>query len=167
MINQPQQPVEVILLKQLASHLATPIFVVDPEGNLLYFNEPAEDILARRYDETGQLPVAEWSTIFTPVDHVTRLRVRWAIQLPVPAQVPVGTNLADVERWMIFATLQKCCGNKTRAAALLGVSLKTLYNRLNAYRAQGLVMDYAATAGRDIEITGLHADLTGELTEAL
>ena len=38
---------------------------------------------------------------------------------------------------MIFATLQKCGGNKTRAAALLGVSLKTLYNRLNAYRARG------------------------------
>lgn len=81
-------------------------------------------------------------------------------------QVPVGTNLADVERWMIFATLQKCGGNKTRAAALLGVSLKTLYNRLNAYRAQGLVMDYAAaTAGRDIEITGMHGDLVSELTE--
>ena len=31
-------------------------------------------------------------------------------------------------------------GNKTRAAALLGVSLKTLYNRLNAYRAEGLDM---------------------------
>ncbi len=31
-------------------------------------------------------------TIFTPVDYVTRIRVRWAIQLPVPAQVPVGTN---------------------------------------------------------------------------
>jgi DNA-binding NtrC family response regulator len=84
-------------------------------------------------------------------------------------QVPVGTNLADVERWMIFATLQKCGGNKTRAAALLGVSLKTLYNRLNAYRAQGLVMDYAATAGRDpreIELTGMHGDLSHELTEA-
>ena len=83
-------------------------------------------------------------------------------------QVPVGTNLADVERWMIFATLQKCGGNKTRAAASLGVSLKTLYNRLNAYRAQGLVMDYAATAGRDprdIEITGLHGELTRDLTE--
>lgn len=57
-------------------------------------------------------------------------------------RIPVGVNLADVERWMIFATLQKCGGNKTRAAALLGVSLKTLYNRLNAYRAQGLAMDY-------------------------
>jgi DNA-binding NtrC family response regulator len=92
------------------------------------------------------------------------LETRTAQELAV-LQVPVGTNLADVERWMIFATLQKCGGNKTRAAALLGVSLKTLYNRLNAYRAQGLVMDYAATAGRDIEITGMHAELVGELTE--
>ena len=41
------------------------------------------------------------------------------------------------------------------------MSLKTLYNRLNAYRAQGLVMDYVATADRDVEIT----DLRGELTE--
>jgi transcriptional regulator with PAS, ATPase and Fis domain len=55
-------------------------------------------------------------------------------------RIPVGTNLADAERWMIIATLKKCGGNKTRAAALLGVSLKTLYNRLNAYRAQGLDM---------------------------
>jgi DNA-binding NtrC family response regulator len=62
-------------------------------------------------------------------------------------RIPVGTNLADVERWMIFATLEKCGGNKTRAAALLGVSLKTLYNRLNAYRAQGLAMDYDASQG--------------------
>jgi DNA-binding NtrC family response regulator len=52
-------------------------------------------------------------------------------------RIPVGTNLSDAERWMIVATLKKCGGNKTRAAALLGVSLKTLYNRLNAYRAEG------------------------------
>jgi two-component system, NtrC family, response regulator AtoC len=53
-------------------------------------------------------------------------------------RIPVGTRLAEVERRMIVATLRKCAGNKTRAAALLGVSLKTLYNRLNAYRAEGL-----------------------------
>jgi DNA-binding NtrC family response regulator len=64
-------------------------------------------------------------------------------------RIPVGTNLADAERWMIIATLKKCGGNKTRAAALLGVSLKTLYNRLNAYRAEGLEL----------------GDFDGELTE--
>jgi DNA-binding NtrC family response regulator len=53
-------------------------------------------------------------------------------------RIVVGTSLADAEKRMIVATLKKCGGNKTRAAALLGVSLKTLYNRLNGYRAQGL-----------------------------
>jgi DNA-binding NtrC family response regulator len=50
----------------------------------------------------------------------------------------VGTSLADMERVMIAATLRSCGGNKTRAAAMLGVSLKTLYNRLNEYRAAGI-----------------------------
>jgi DNA-binding NtrC family response regulator len=75
-------------------------------------------------------------------------------------RIPVGTNLADVERWMIYATLRKCGGNKTRAAALLGVSLKTLYNRLNAYRAQGVVMHEGLPVDHGIEITGLHGELT-------
>lgn len=85
---------------------------------------------------------------------------------PLALRIPVGTNLADVERWMIFATLQKCGGNKTRAAALLGVSLKTLYNRLNAYRAQGLAMDYGLNDGQDVAITTLQgADLREAMTE--
>ncbi len=75
-------------------------------------------------------------------------------------RIPVGTNLADVERWMIYATLKKCGGNKTRAAALLGVSLKTLYNRLNAYRAHGVVMDEGLPVDHGIEVTGLHGELT-------
>jgi DNA-binding NtrC family response regulator len=83
---------------------------------------------------------------------------------PVALRIPVGTNLADVERWMIFATLQKCGGNKTRAAALLGVSLKTLYNRLNAYRAQGLAMDHGLNDAQDVAITTLQG---GDLREAM
>ena len=83
---------------------------------------------------------------------------------PLALRIPVGTNLADVERWMIFATLQKCGGNKTRAAALLGVSLKTLYNRLNAYRAQGLAMDYGLSDAQDVAITTLQG---GDLREAM
>ena len=55
-------------MKQLASYLATPVFVVDPEGTLVYFNEPAESILGRRYDEEGEMPLSEWSTIFLPTD---------------------------------------------------------------------------------------------------
>ncbi len=47
--------------------------------------------------------------------------------------VPVGSSLADVDRKLIFATLDLCGGVKKRAADLLGISLKTLYNRLEGY----------------------------------
>jgi DNA-binding NtrC family response regulator len=47
--------------------------------------------------------------------------------------VPLGTSLAESERSLICATLDRCGGNKTRAAEVLGVSLKTLYNRLHEY----------------------------------
>jgi DNA-binding NtrC family response regulator len=49
----------------------------------------------------------------------------------------VGTSLAEMERQASFATLDHCRGNKRRAAEMLGVSLKTLYNRLTAYQADG------------------------------
>ncbi len=47
--------------------------------------------------------------------------------------VAVGTALDEVERRMILATLEYCEGDKKKAAAILKISLKTLYNRLNAY----------------------------------
>ena len=50
----------------------------------------------------------------------------------------VGTPLADAQREMIFATLEHFDGNKRRTADALGVSLKTLYNRLEAYRLEKL-----------------------------
>jgi len=47
--------------------------------------------------------------------------------------IPVGTSLADADRKLIFATLELCGGVKKRTADVLGISLKTLYNRLEEY----------------------------------
>jgi len=63
-----QHEIEVILARQLAEYLAIPLFIVDPAGDLLYYNEPAEAILGIRYVETGSMPASEWSTVFKPVD---------------------------------------------------------------------------------------------------
>jgi PAS domain-containing protein len=63
-----QQQVEVILARHLAENLALPIFIVDPKGNLIFFNEPAEAVLGLRFGDTGLLPASEWSTMFEPVD---------------------------------------------------------------------------------------------------
>ncbi|MEM7482489.1 MAG: sigma-54 dependent transcriptional regulator [Acidobacteriota bacterium] len=46
----------------------------------------------------------------------------------------LGSSIADVERKLILASLDYFDGNKRKTADVLGVSLKTLYNRLNAYR---------------------------------
>jgi DNA-binding NtrC family response regulator len=54
---------------------------------------------------------------------------------------PVGTPLEEIERQMILRTLDKTGNNKTRAAELLAISLKTLHNKLNSYRAKGLLTD--------------------------
>jgi two-component system, NtrC family, response regulator AtoC len=50
-------------------------------------------------------------------------------------QFAIGTPLDVIEREVIVATLEHCRGHKRETAELLGVSLKTLYNRLNEYRA--------------------------------
>ena len=63
----PQQEIEVILARHLAEYLSMPIFIVNPEGDLVFFNEPAEAILGKNYSETGIMPASEWSTIFQPV----------------------------------------------------------------------------------------------------
>jgi DNA-binding NtrC family response regulator len=47
-----------------------------------------------------------------------------------------GMTIADAERMLIFATLRQFGGDKTRAAESLGISLKTLYNRLHAYEKE-------------------------------
>jgi len=80
--------VEIILIRQVASYLAMPIFVVDPVGNLIYFNEPAESLLGRRYEESGEMPAEEWGTIFLPTDEQGR-------PLP-PEQLPLMVALAEV-----------------------------------------------------------------------
>src|SRR5688572_9223839 len=60
--------IEIILNRQLADCLSIPVFITDTSGNLIFYNEPAEGILGKRFEETGEMPVGEWATIFKPVD---------------------------------------------------------------------------------------------------
>jgi PAS domain-containing protein len=61
----------LILARGLASSIATPMFLVDPEGTVVYFNEPAEGILGQSYAEAGELSSDEWGTMFYPEDPET------------------------------------------------------------------------------------------------
>jgi PAS domain-containing protein len=82
-----QKEIEVILTRQLASYLAMPVFIVDPQGTLVFYNEPAEMILGLRFDETGEMPAADWGTVFTPRD-------RTGSPLP-PGALPLALALRE------------------------------------------------------------------------
>jgi PAS domain-containing protein len=60
--------IQIILARQLASCVAMPILIVDAEGTLIFYNEPAEAILNQRFDETGAIPADEWNRLVTVVD---------------------------------------------------------------------------------------------------
>jgi len=48
--------------------------------------------------------------------------------------LPVGTSLDSLERFMIFKTLKEVDNNRTHAARILGISIRTLRNKLREYR---------------------------------
>jgi len=50
----------------------------------------------------------------------------------------VGRTVADVERDLIIETLQHCLGNRTHAATILGISIRTLRNKLKQYTDEGV-----------------------------
>ena len=49
-----------------------------------------------------------------------------------------GRTVADVERDLILETLKHCLGNRTHAANILGISIRTLRNKLNEYADGGI-----------------------------
>jgi PAS domain-containing protein len=65
--------IQVFLARQLAGCLDMPILIADTAGTLIYYNEPAEAILNQRFDETGELPAAQWVELFAIADEERNL----------------------------------------------------------------------------------------------
>jgi PAS domain-containing protein len=60
----PQRDIGLILMRQLASGLAVPMLLADERGDLLYFNESAEQLLGQRFDELGEMPLEARRRVF-------------------------------------------------------------------------------------------------------
>jgi DNA-binding NtrC family response regulator len=64
-----------------------------------------------------------------------------AVTQGVPSvTLPIGSSVAEAERVLMLATLRHFNHHKERTAAALGISLKTLYNRLKEYAAEGVAV---------------------------
>jgi two-component system response regulator FlrC len=62
----------------------------------------------------------------------------------------VGRTVADVERDLIIDTLSHCLGNRTHAANILGISIRTLRNKLKQYGDEGMPVPGSANEERAV-----------------
>ena len=58
----------LILAQKFGATLMTPVFVIDRDGTMLYYNHAAEEVLGRKFDETGSMPASTWARLFLPTD---------------------------------------------------------------------------------------------------
>ncbi len=66
----------------------------------------------------------------------------------------VGRTVSEVERDLILETLKHCLGNRTHAANILGISIRTLRNKLNEYAGDGVAIPPPGNGGPDFRMAG-------------
>lgn len=59
----PQKALALIVARELASNLATPMFLLDAAGDLVFYNDAAEVLLARPFADHGQINASAWSDL--------------------------------------------------------------------------------------------------------
>src|SRR5439155_1496914 len=82
-----QKNLLLILARDVASKLATPVFLVDAEGTLVFFNEAAESVLGHTFADIGEVTAEEWVKVWQPRDVDGQpIHMR---------ELPLGVALAD------------------------------------------------------------------------
>jgi len=92
-----QKHLVLILAREFASNLATPTLIADDQGTLVFYNEPAEEVVGVPFAEAGEMALDEWSSSFSP---------RTPESDPVPldtlaTQVALHQRRAAHERYLI------------------------------------------------------------------
>ena len=95
------KPIQLILSRQLASCMATAIMLFDDQGNLVFYNEPAEPILNTRFDETGEIKVDDLLRVVSVADENRQL---------LPPEKRPG-RIARLERRPITRTIWISCND--------------------------------------------------------
>jgi PAS domain-containing protein len=117
----------MILARNLTSRLASPVWVVDGTGTVVYFNEAAEAILGRRFLEGSGMPAEEWSTLFQPVDEdgnpvpYERLPLALAIRKGYPDHQTLTIRSADGVLRKIEATAFPLCAHPDECVGAVAI----------------------------------------------
>jgi DNA-binding NtrC family response regulator len=86
--------------------------------------------------EVDAIMTPEGEALGSPADPAARA----VLAAEAVARGLVGRTVADVERDLILDTLDHCVGNRTHAAKILGISIRTLRNKLNEYAGAGVAV---------------------------
>jgi PAS domain-containing protein len=82
-----QKSLPLILAREFAANLATPMVLMDERGSLVFFNEPAEQIIGQTHAEVGELGPDEWGRLF---------KVERIDGTPIQVEkTPAGVTLAE------------------------------------------------------------------------
>jgi DNA-binding NtrC family response regulator len=147
-------------LPLLSQHLITQL--AEKHNRMVRFASPAVLDAFQSYDWPGNVRelrnIIERAVIICSGEQIERHHVapypldqRKRTRNEDTISIPVGTPIEEVERQLILRTLKKTENNKTRAAELLDISLKTLHNKLRLYREKGLMSDMEAVGTQDQE----------------
>jgi PAS domain-containing protein len=100
-MSAQQHPVELIMARGFMSNLASPAFLVDQAGTLIFYNDAAGELLGVRYEEAGAMGPEEWGGRFDPMGvdgqplPVEELPLSVALEQARPAHRPMRIRSAD------------------------------------------------------------------------
>lgn len=83
-----QQPLEMILVRQLSKHLAIPVWILESTGELAFYNEPAEQVLGVEFADLGPLISVDLSEMF----EITEIDGEPVPEDELPIMVALTTN---------------------------------------------------------------------------
>jgi PAS domain S-box-containing protein len=119
-----QKSLPLILAREFAANLATPMVLMDAKGRLVFFNEPAEQIIGQTHAEVGELGPDEWGRLFeveqidgTPVE-IEKTPAGVTLAERRPAHDTLAFTTLDGNRHEIAVTAFPLLG---REEELLGV----------------------------------------------
>jgi PAS domain-containing protein len=119
----PQRALALIVARELAANLATPMFLIDAAGDLVFYNDAAEQIIGKSFGELGTISALAWGEMLhltTPDGTPLRRResppgIAFAERRPAHAKVQVtaldgSVRLVEVTAYPLFAKADEMDG---------------------------------------------------------
>jgi PAS domain-containing protein len=127
MEGRAQKHLALIIARELASQLATAMFIADAGGNLVYYNEAAEEILGRTFAEAGTMPAEGWASQFlleepdgTPMP-LERMPAGIALTEQRPAHGRLWMTGLDGERKLLSVTAVPLFASATEFVGMIAL----------------------------------------------